>query len=628
MKGDRLTAPIEGVMRAIVLVKQVPDLRVGAVAMKPDGTIDRSSSRAITNPADLHALEAALQLAEEVWAVSMGPPNAEAALRSAVAMGAKRAVLLCDRLFAGSDTWATANALSAAITHLGGAEIVLAGVSALDGETGHVGPQVAERLGLHLATTCEDLSIEGDTLIARRIIEGGYELVVLPLPALVTIAETGFEPRYPTLPGRKRAISTKIETLTASDIGLDVTRVGLTASPTKVSHMESVALGATDCRFVGDGFSITSLARVIVEHSPRRTDRFAHSRQIEQVEKVPGYEGSPGIWVVGEVEPDGGLARVSCEILSKASELASLTHDGVAALIVGAEIDRAADDASLYGADMVMTFRDERLKFLIGRPEARIISDSIRRGRPEIVLFGATTSGRNLAPRIACMLDTGIAADCTGLYISDWERRGRRYERLLHQVRPAMGGGVLATCLCPEARPQMATIRAGVFAPLKRPKDARRLRLESALTEDDFDVEILEREIQRTGVTLADADVVVAGGAGCGTRNWHLVESLASALGGRVAASRAAVEAGLAPRSYQVGQTGTTVSPQLYIACGISGALQHVVGMQASRIIVAINRDEHAPIFHFAHYGVVGDVAAVLPRLTAAIESEQATAGT
>ena len=246
-------------MRAIVLVKQVPDVRVGSVATRPDGTIDRSSAAAITNPADLHALEAALQMADEVWAVSMGPSRAESTLREAIAHGAHRGILLTDRLFAGSDTWATANALTAAIRHLGGADLVLCGITALDGETGHVGPQVAQRLGIPQATGCEDLRIEDGRLFARRIIEGGYELLSLPLPALATVAETGFLPRYPTFPGRQRAAKAEITVLGAADLGLDGGTVGLSASPTKVAHMELVPMPKTDCRFVDDQFTYDEL---------------------------------------------------------------------------------------------------------------------------------------------------------------------------------------------------------------------------------------------------------------------------------------------------------------------------------------------------------------------------------
>lgn len=605
-------------MRAIVLVKQVPDVRAGNVGTNPDGTIDRASAAAITNPADLHAVEAALRLADEVYAITMGPARAETCLREVIALGVDRGVLLSDRLFAGSDTWATANVLAAAIRHLGGADLILCGTSALDGETGHVGPQVAQRLGIPQATMCEDAHVEGTRLIVRRIVEGGYEVRSLPIPSVITVAETGFLPRYPTLPGRKRGQNADLTVLGAEDLALDSSTVGLGASPTKVAHMEMVPMPRTECRFVGDGFSVEDL--VLEVRAERGLDAPGGSESTIDLDYVTDPEANPGeplVWVVCETR-DGALSPVSAELISKSVELSMTLGTSVAAVFVGSGLDGAAKEASDFGADLVLVADEPRLQHYLGLPEARIVFEAIRDREPEIVLMGATTTGRDLAPRLAAMLDTGIAADCTDLYIDDWSRRERSYPDLLHQVRPAMAGGVLATCLCPEARPQIATVRPGVFVARPRPRALRRESIAVELEEEDFSVEILERSLQTAEVGLSEADIVVAGGAGCGATNWHLVEDLAAAIGGRVGASRAAVEAGLAPRSQQVGQTGSTVHPRLYVACGISGALQHVVGMKTSATVVAINRDATAPIFRFAHYGIVGDVAEVLPRLTEA----------
>lgn len=605
-------------MRAIVLVKQVPDVRAGNVGTKPDGTIDRAAAAAITNPADLHAVEAALQLADEVWAVTMGPPRAESCLREVIALGADGGVLASDRLFAGSDTWATANVLAAVVRHVGDADLILCGTSALDGETGHVGPQVAQRLGMPQATMCEAARLDNDRLVVRRIVEGGYEIRSLPLPAVVTIAETGFTPRYPTLPGRKRGQRAELTVLGAEDLALDERSVGLHASPTKVAHMEMVPMPKTECRFIGEGFSITELVRSVSgETTGAVLDGVGAGAGSSDASEMDGHSNEAGLWVVCEIR-QGALAPVSEELISKSVELSSTLGTSVGAVLIGSELDSAAREAATYGADLVLVAEDPRLKHYLGLPEARITYEAVCERRPEIVLMGATTTGRDLAPRLAAMLDTGIAADCTDLYIDDWTRRDEVYPDLLHQVRPAMAGGVLATCLCPEQRPQIATVRSGVFRAVPHSRQPRIESIATELTDEDFSVEILERRLQHAEVGLSEAEVVVAGGAGCNAANWHLVEDLAAAIGGRVGASRAAVEAGLAPRSQQVGQTGSTVHPRLYIACGISGALQHVVGMKSSATVVAINRDPNAPIFRFAHYGIVGDVTDVLPRLTEA----------
>lgn len=605
-------------MRAIVLVKQVPDVRMGNVGMHPDGTIDRSSAPAIINPADLHAIEAALAIAEETIALSMGPPRAESTLRQAISMGVDRGVLLSDRLFAGSDTWATANALAAAVRYLGGADIILSGLSAIDGETGHVGPQVAQRLEMAHVTGCEEISLGEGRLTVRRVVEGGYEIVSLPMPAVVTVSETGFLPRYPTLPGRRAGARAEIAVLGTADLGLDDTSVGLGASPTKVARMELVPLPKTQCRLVDTHFGYDDLVADLVARGVFEDLEEPPQPGEEVVKGEPRQVGdATDVWVVCETR-DGALARVSAELISKAADLAPLINSGVAAVIMGSDTSAAVAEAAEFGADVVLSAEDERLNRYTGIPETKVLSAAIRHRHPEVVLFGATTTGRSLAPRLAAAVDTGIAADCTDLYIADWDRRDHTFSNVLHQVRPAMAGGVLATCLCPEARPQMATVRPGVFSVRRSPRPLRIETLEVALQAHDLEVRVLERALQPADVSLADAEVIVAGGAGCNAANWHLIEGLAAGIGGKVAASRAAVEAGLAPRSLQVGQTGSTVRPKLYIACGISGALQHVVGMRGAATVVAVNRDPEAAIFRFSHYGVVGDVTEVLPLLTAA----------
>ncbi len=608
-------------MRAAVLIKQVPDLRAGSVAMRPDGTIDRGSAPSIVNPADLHALEAALQLADEVVAISMGPPAAEAALRDALAYGADDAHLVTDRVFAGSDTWATANILAAAIERAGPFDLVLCGLSAIDGETGQVGPQIAERLDWPQVTGCEHLDLGDDGRVAaRRVVEGGYETVTVAVPALVTITETGFTPHYPTLPRRRRAATAEIVRVDADALGLAADRVGLAASPTKVAHMESVPLPSVETQWVGTDLSYEALARRLQVPGTAATNRAAEQGTTIRTEPVDADETTARIWVVCEMV-DGALAGVSAQLLSRARDL---THDlggSVAAYLAGHELERAREDAARFGADLIVLADDERLEPYATLPHTRVLTDALRRFEPDVVLLGATSTGRDLAPRVAARLDTGLAADCTDLTIADWQRRGETFPDLLHQIRPAMGSSVLATCVCPRTRPQMATIRPGVFSALEAPRRSRVEVAPVAIDIDDGRVRVQERTVRPADASLSDAPIIVAGGAGCSADSWHLIEELAGALHGRVAASRAAVEAGLAPRGLQVGQTGTTVEPELYLACGISGSFQHVVGMRAAKTVVAINRDPEAAIFRYAHYGIVADVAEAVPALSSALRS-------
>jgi electron transfer flavoprotein alpha subunit len=613
-------------VRAAVLVKQVPDLRVGHVAVHTDGTIDRSSAPAITNPVDLHAVEAALQLADDVVAISMGPPTAEVALRDAIAMGADRGVLLTDKLLRGSDTWATANALSAVVRHLGEVDLVLAGSSALDGETGQVGPQVATNLDVPQATGCEEVTLRDGVVVVRRVVAGGYERLRMPTPALFTIAETGFRPRYPTFPGRTRARSAVISRLTAADVGLDASRIGLAASPTKVARMEAVPLPSNDTAYVGDGLDYRDLAGIILRSRGRPVSKAVEDEGGFAVpsERVPTTT-TPQVLVIAEIDGDG-VTDATLELITGAVRLAPGLGGGVGVVVAGHDLDDAFGAVARHGADVVMCADDVALTPYRCQPHARVVHDAIVDVNPQVVLFPATPTGRDLAPRVAAMLDTGLAADCTDLAVGDFRRRGHVYERLLHQVRPAMCGAVLATCVCPEARPQMATVRPGVFAARLDPVRAERRAQRVVLRPEDEVVEVIDRQVATGDVGLESADVIVAGGAGCGRGNWHMVEELAAELGGGVAASRGAVEAQLAPRSTQVGQTGMTVHPSVYIACGISGALQHVVGMQGSGTVVAVNRDPDAPIFRFAHYGIVDEVEQSLPRLTAALRAARAPA--
>ena len=614
-------------MRVVVLVKQVPDLRLGGVGVHADGTIDRGAAPPITNPADLHAVEAGVQLADEVIAVSMGPPQAEQTLHDAIAGGAHRGVLLCDHAFAGSDTWATANALSAAVRWIGGVDLVLCGISALDGETGQVGPSVAQRLGWPQATGCEDLLVEGGALLARRVVEGGFERLRLPLPAVATVGETGFAPRYPTVLQRRKAATAVIERVTAADLGIPPDEIGLAASPTKVARMTPSPWPDRGCKYVGtDGFGYDDLVSELVAlgaFAPRAaTVTATATTAATEFAGADGpthvHEGDAALWVVCNMA-DGTLDRASRELLSKATDLAPALGGGVGAVVLAADEGDAPAVAGVYGADVVYLARDPALGVYLAEPYARVVAAAALERHPQAVVFAATTTGRDLAPRVAAMLRAGLAADCTDLYVDSWTRSGTTYERLLHMVRPAMAGGVLATCLCPQVRPQMATVRPGVFEPRPSPRMPRIVVLSVQLQVDDLRVAVLERRIAAADVDLRDADVVIAGGAGCGASGWHLVEQLAEAIGGRVAASRGAVEAGLAKRGQQIGQTGATVRPRLYVACGISGALQHAVGLQDSTTIVTINRDPEAAVFQLAHFGIVADVAEAIPRLIDAL---------
>jgi electron transfer flavoprotein alpha subunit len=330
------------------------------------------------------------------------------------------------------------------------------------------------------------------------------------------------------------------------------------------------------------------------------------------------------VWVVAE-QNDGQLHDVSLELLSKGRQLADRLHVRLAAVLLGAKVQELAQRLVQHGADRVLAGEDARLAHYQTNPFAKIVSQLIEEHRPQIVIFGATPVGRDLAPRVASTVRAGLTADCTDLDIGEHTEAGsdNKYENLLYQIRPAFGGNIIATIVNPERWPQMATVREGVMR-MPEADTARRgevVRFTPKLADSDFVLKIIEHQTAARKVNLKAARIIVAGGAGVGSKdNFKLLWSLANALGGTVAASRAAVDSGWIDKDHQVGQTGTTVRPALYIAVGISGAVQHRAGMSEAQKIVAINSDPHAPIFGVAHYGIVGDLNRVIPMMIDAIK--------
>lgn len=323
------------------------------------------------------------------------------------------------------------------------------------------------------------------------------------------------------------------------------------------------------------------------------------------------------VWVFVEQE-EGEIAPVSLELVGKARELADRLGSSVSALVCGQAIAELPQEIIAHGADRVLLADQAELFTYRTLPYAQVIIDLVQRQPPYIILLGATPIGRDLAPRIASALGAGLTADCTDLQIGDYERGGQSYKDLLYQIRPAFGGNIIATIVNPEMHPQMATVREGVMR-LKQPDHTRAgvvERIEPVFNEKHTRLQVLQREIRLPSVDLKHAQIVVSGGMGVGSKeNFRLIHELAAVLGGEVAASRAAVDAGFAPPEHQVGQTGVTVRPRLYIACGISGAVQHRAGMDQSSKIVAINTDPNAPIFEIAHYKIVGDLRKVIPQM-------------
>ncbi|MCD4828381.1 MAG: electron transfer flavoprotein subunit alpha [Candidatus Cloacimonetes bacterium] len=329
----------------------------------------------------------------------------------------------------------------------------------------------------------------------------------------------------------------------------------------------------------------------------------------KQGRHVVDKEAYKGVWVFAELH-NCQIAPVGLELLGKGRELADQLESELTAVLLGHDVEPLADELIAYGADKVIMVDDEALGDFLDAPYTEAFTRLAETYKPEVILAGATNVGRSFIPRVAVRLQTGLTADCTGLEID-------RESGNLLQTRPAFGGNIMATIVTPDHRPQMATVRHKVMDPLSRDDN----RSGTVVVEEmDFDetrtryIEHVEDESQ--AVNIAEADFVVSGGRGMkDPKNFHLIETLAQHLEGAVGASRAAVDAEWIPYAHQVGQTGKTIKPKVYVACGISGAIQHLAGMQSSDYIIAINKDPDAPIFHVADLGIVGDIFEVLPLL-------------
>lgn len=321
------------------------------------------------------------------------------------------------------------------------------------------------------------------------------------------------------------------------------------------------------------------------------------------------------VWVFIE-QRSGKAADVSFELLSKGKKLADSLKGILKAVVIGHNIKNAAEETFRFGAKEVLLIDHPELENYNTLPYSRIMSELVDKYQPRIVLFGATFIGRDLAPRVASHTRSGLTADCTDLQISDVKYMQKDYKDLLLQIRPAFGGNIIATIISPNSYVQMATVREGVMemAPLENPQKGKITGIPFEPNKVDQLVKIIERHHEESKINLKAAHIIVSGGYGMTSKkNFQLLHELADVIGGEVGGSRAAVDAGFTEPVRQIGQTGVTVRPKLYIACGISGAIQHTAGMEESNKIIAINTDAEAPIFDICHYGIVGDAMEVVP---------------
>jgi electron transfer flavoprotein alpha subunit len=618
----------------IVLVKQVPDVsNIPEDAWdREKGTLKRAMLDSILNPLDLQALTFAERITAATGSrtiyLSMGPPQACETLVDCMSRVPGEAILLTDRAFAGADTVATAYSLACAIRRiekeiLGGNReyVIVTGMQSVDGDTAQVPPQIAEELGIEHIAYAQGIDV-GAELRIRRIGPHGMETVrPLKYPVLVTVTAC-MDPAYRSFRQAREARERNVVEWNAASVGADPARTGLAGSRTQVYRIFSPSEERSKaCEFFHEPAELIDVIKTRYQGAAQgRAAAVAESYNLEG--RTASYTGE--FWVLAEREGDG-IKSVSIELLAKSRELAAGLNACVGAVLPCGKAGDLPAQLIAAGADCVYVIEHPLLEEFMPMPFKTAIAKIVRERKPQVMLFGATPMGRELAPRVAYACDCGLTADCTKLEVGDYAKGAVNLVGILKQTRPALGGNIMATILTKDSPTQMATVRPGVFkAPPPDPtRTGEVIQVKAELNEKELRVRSIAVESFASKASIRDAEVVVAGGHGLRSKADFerylnpLAQGLERVLGAnvKVGASRVAVEDGFSTHDHQVGQTGTTVQPRLYMALGISGAVQHISGMQGSEIIIAINKDPKARIFNYADYGMVGDIETIVPGL-------------
>jgi len=602
-------------MRIAVCIKQVPV--VSAMTLDPvTRTLKRDGIRNEVSAFDVRALLKAIELKQayggEVIALTMGPPQAREALTECLALGADRAVHLCEQSFAGADTLATSRALALALRRES-PDLILCGRNSVDAETGQVGPEVAELLDIPQVTGARALDVD---VAARRIsvereTDDGFETVSVALPALVTAAEDLAPERFPSKADREAAKAKPYTELGAADLCTDVAQLGAAGSPTEVIGLypiETTRLGRILDAETIDA-SVAQLAGILTdEHGLYGRWRVREQPTIAEIATAPPRTAARDVWVLAE-ELAGAIRPVIFELLGKARQLADALSSRVTAVLLGGDVEHHAAVLAASGADRVLLGADARFVPFLTEVYADALAAAVREHAPGVLLIPATCMGRDLAPRVAARLQLGLTGDCVDIGL---DAQGR-----VLQYKPAFGGSIVAPIVS-HTVPEMATVRPGML-PRPKPDTARQAVVQHlALPVPAAPrVRVLSRRLgAETAADLDSAEVVIGIGMGLGSQtNIAAMQPLAQLLHAAVCTTRDVTDKGWLPKQYQVGLTGRAIAPKLYIAVGIRGAFEHMVGVRRAGVIVAVNKNPKALVFKGADYGIVGDYAEVVPAL-------------
>ncbi len=608
-------------MHIVVCIKQTPV--VAEARLDPETkTLVREGVTLTLNSFDRRAVVEALRLRGElggsVTVITMGPPQARDALVECLGIGADRAIHLTDRAFAGADTLATSRTLAMALRKLQ-PDLVLCGKFSVDAETGQVPPEIAEFLDLPQVTAIRKIrpGDEPNTLWVERETDEGYEHWQVSLPAVLSVTEWIILPRRASPEDMAAAAGKPLEEWHAGDLESDPSVFGSTGSPTTVAGFRTGQLEREG--IVVSGEDPEAAAQQAVDYLVREGLFQGQAKQARTSgRRRPAFTGNRdhAVWVVAEIA-NGRLRPVTHELLGKAQQLATELRTEVAALLLGGpDVVAQVGELGAYGADTVYLADDDRLTHYETERYAAIVGAAIRRFQPFAVLIPSTPDGRDLAPRVAARLQVGLTGDCVGLELDDDGR--------LVQLKPAFGGNIVVP-IYSSTMPQMATVRAGMLDPVEAdwsvspqivslsvPSDVEpRARLLQAVADPDMHA-----------LDLEEAAVIVSVGMGVGgPENIPVVRELAAVLDAPISSSLRAVGAQWLPYQLQIGLTGKAVAPRFYIAVGVSGAANHLMGVKRAQHIIAINSNPEAPIFKACNFGIVGDWAQVVPALTRALQA-------
>ena len=576
-------------------------------------TIIRDGVPSEVNPFDQLGLVRAVELkrdaSDEVVVLTMGPPSAAEGLTTCLALGADRGVLVTDRALAGSDTLATSRALALALGREA-PDLIICGRNSTDGETGQVGPEVAELMDLPHISHVRRLELSEDrrTAIVERITDEGFQTLECDLPAVICVTEGVAPELFPNRQQMEEGAAKPVDEVSCAQLTDDASQFGAQGSPTWVNEIRLVEpnrLGVTLQEVTPE-----DAAKQIAQSVRDRLAELDSAEPASSGEPMPRFPGSSdrSIWVVAENTRDG-LAHVSYEMLGKARELTTITRSEVVGVVISAGGETHAPSLAAAGADRVLVIDNSSLGPVCSRAVGNVLAGAVQRETPYAVLFASTADGRDLAARLAARLSLGLTGDAIDLEIDD--------EGQLVQLKPALGGNVVAPILS-KTLPNLVTLRPGLLTPAVKDTDATAtIEHETTGPFEGADVRLVKEEFQEDteGLNLARARVVIGLGMGAGEENIADLVETARSIGASVATTRDVVHAGWLPQQLQVGISGRTIAPTVYIAVGIRGAFNHTVGLQRAGIIVAVNQNRRATIFRSSDFGIVGPWQEFLPAL-------------